>query len=141
MTSTDARGVHLSERSAANKVIPYVDGHLAEPPKGLNKEAQAAWNMAIANAPEGWLTTLDFSVLEQWARDYAMYRRLQSLIDHEGYIVEDEGGKKAHPLFPTLFKAKAALATEEKELGFTPSARARVRVSKPEVEKNDFGDF
>lgn len=138
----DAKGVHLSARSAANKKVPVVQGRPGCAPKGLNKDAVAAWQMAVENAPDGWITAIDLSVLEQWARDYAMYRRLQSLVDHEGYTIEAaDGNVKPHPLFSVLFKTKAALIAEEKELGFTPAARARVRVGQKTDEDNDFADF
>ena len=122
-------------------MIPKVDAKLWEAPKGLNKEAVQAWNMAVASAPDGWLTALDASVLEQWARDYAMFRRLQSQIDHEGFTIETAEGTKPHPLFPVLFKAKAALLADEKELGFTPTSRARVRVNAESKEENEFDGF
>lgn len=99
-----------------------------EPPKGLNADARDAWVLAVANAPKGWLTVLDCAVLENWARNYAMVRRMRSKIEHEGYTkLSEKGVEVPHPLLGPLFKALAALASAEKELGFTPASRARVR--------------
>ena len=141
MASTDAKGVHLSERSAANKIVPVVEGRPGAAPKGLNKEAVAAWDSIVANAPDGWITALDIQLMEQYCKDWAMCRRILNQIEHEGFMVDSEGGKKPHPLFSVLFKAKAALLAESKELGFTPSARGRVRMGTKNEEQNDFSDF
>ena len=123
-------GVH----SRPNRSVMAVNGKLpSEPPVGLTKEARAAWTMAVSCAPKGLLTAVDHSVLERWARNYAMYRKLQKQVDKQGEVSAD--GMLVNPAFLALIKAQAVLAACEKELGFTPASRARVRVQDEEEDK------
>lgn len=98
-----------------------------EPPVGLTKEARAAWTVAINNAPDGLLSVMDFSVLERWARNYALYRKIAKQLDHEELeAVGADGSKAVNPLLNALVKVQACMLACERELGFTPSARLRV---------------
>ena len=115
-----------------------------EPPVGLNKDARAAWQLAVECAPEGVLTALDAGVLERWARNYALYRKLAKLVDKGGvvFMVDGEPTEKLSPTFNALIKVQQILAKCETELGFTPGSRARVSVrKKDEEEGNEFNGF
>lgn len=115
-----------------------------EPPVGLNKDARAAWQLAVECAPEGVLTALDAGVLERWARNYALYRKLAKLVDKGGVVftVDGEPTEKLSPTFNALIKVQQILAKCETELGFTPGSRARVSVRKKEDDSsNEFNDF
>ena len=115
-----------------------------EPPVGLNKDARAAWQLAVECAPEGVLTALDAGVLERWARNYALYRKLAKLVDQGGvvFMVDGEPTEKLSPTFNALIKVQQILAKCETELGFTPGSRARVSVRKKDDDQgNEFGDF
>lgn len=116
----------------------------SEPPVGLNKDARAAWQLAVECAPEGVLTALDAGVLERWARNYALYRKLAKLVDKSGvvFMVDGEPTEKLSPTFNALIKVQQILAKCETELGFTPGSRARVSVRKKDDDQgNEFGDF
>ena len=111
---------------------------------GLNKDARAAWQLAVECAPEGVLTALDAGVLERWARNYALYRKLAKLVDKGGvvFMVDGEPTGKLSPTFNALIKVQQILAKCETELGFTPGSRARVSVRKKDDDQgNEFGDF
>ncbi len=115
-----------------------------EPPVGLNKDARAAWQLAVECAPEGVLTALDAGVLERWARNYALYRKLAKLVDKGGvvFMVDGEPTEKLSPTFNALIKVQQILAKCETELGFTPGSRARVSVRKKEDDSgNEFNGF
>lgn len=115
-----------------------------EPPIGLNKDARAAWQLAVECAPEGVLTALDAGVLERWARNYALYRKLAKLVDKGGvvFMVDGEPTEKLNPIFNALIKVQQILAKCETELGFTPGSRARVSVrKKDDDEGNEFNGF
>lgn len=118
------------------------DSRLTEtPPVGLTKDAREAWKLAIACAPKGVLTALDATVLERWARNYALYRKIAKQLDHEDMVLEGEKGVSLNPLFNALVKVQQVLAACEKELGFTPVSRARVKADINEEEQNDFDGF
>lgn len=115
-----------------------------EPPVGLNKDARAAWQLAVECAPEGVLTALDAGVLERWARNYALYRKLAKLVDKGGvvFMADGEPTEKLSPTFNALIKVQQILAKCETELGFTPGSRARVSVRKKEDDSgNEFNGF
>lgn len=116
-----------------------------EPPVGLTKEARAAWTVAINNAPDGLLSVMDFSILERWARNYALYRKIAKQLDHEELEATGADGSRAvNPLINALVKVQANLLACERELGFTPSARLRVSSlvrDKEGASDNPFGAF
>lgn len=114
------------------------------PPVGLTKDAREAWKLAIACAPKGMLTALDVTVLERWARNYALYRKIAKQLDHEDVVALDEEGNisdKLNPRFNALIKVQQVLAACEKELGFTPVSRARVKVDAKEEEQDEYDGF
>lgn len=115
-----------------------------EPPVGLTKDARAAWQLAVECAPEGVLTALDAGVLERWARNYALYRKLAKLVEKGDIVFMKDGEPTPNlsPAFNALVKVQQILAKCETELGFTPSSRARVSVRKKDDDQgNEFGDF
>lgn len=126
---------------AARQVAVSTATLTMEPPVGLTKDAREAWQLAIACAPKGVLTALDATVLERWARNYALYRKIAKQLDHEDMVLEGEKGVSLNPLFNALVKVQQVLASCEKELGFTPVSRARVKADINEEEQNDFDGF
>lgn len=115
-------------------------------PVGLTKDAREAWALAIQCAPKGQLLATDMSVLERWARNYALYRKIAKDIDHEGLtitIVKPDGTEIPieNPLMKTLIRLQQVISVCEKELGFTPASRARVKIDADEEKVNDFDGF
>ena len=102
--------------------------------------------MAIACAPKGLLTATDLSVLERWARNYALYRKISKQLDNEGLCItiygkEGQESLAVNPLFTMSMKLQQVLSLCEKELGFTPVSRARVKVEQEEEAENEFDGF
>ena len=87
------------------------------------------------------LTALDATVLERWARNYATYRKIAKQLDHEDVVLTNETGVQLNPLFNALVKIQQVLAACEKELGFTPVSRARVKVDAKEEEQDEYDGF
>lgn len=122
--------------------VPVAEARLTEtPPPNLTKDAREAWKLAVSCAPNGVLTALDATVLERWARNYALYRKIAKQLDHEDMVLVGETGVSLNPLFNALIKVQQVLAGCEKELGFTPVSRARVKADAPAEESNDFDGF
>lgn len=129
----------LRQISASDKTLT------TDPPPHLTQDAKNAWVMAIECSPPGHLTALDATVLERWARNYALYRKVSKALEHDGVtIIDEETGKaRTNPLLNASIKIQQILAACEKELGFTPVSRARVRRTDEEGkdEGGDFADF
>lgn len=116
------------------------------PPVGLTKDARAAWKMAISCVPKGVLAATDLSVLERWARNYALYRKISKQLDSEGLVItiygkDGQESVAANPLFAMSMKLQQVLSLCEKELGFTPVSRARVSAPEEKEEGNEFNGF
>lgn len=130
----------MRQVSASDKVLTI------EPPVNLTADAREAWKMAIECAPKGHLTALDATVLERWARNYALYRKISKELEGDKLILTDmdTGEIQLDPVFASLFtpliKIQQILSACEKELGFTPVSRARVRRAGDD-EPQDGGDF
>lgn len=117
-----------------------------DPPVGLTKDAREAWKIAVENAPKGLLTVTDFTVLERWARNYALYRKLAKAVDHDGttlVVVKDDGTevRTLNPDAKLLVQIQGTLLNCERELGFTPCSRARVNVAQKQEPENEFDGF
>lgn len=116
-----------------------------QPPVGLTKEAREAWKLAIACAPKGALLATDVSLVERWARNYALFRKLAKEISGEDVVLRDENGEltaNLNPRFNALCKLHTVLYQCEKELGFSPCSRARVSVADEDGDdENDFAGF
>ena len=111
----------VNSRPARTALV--VDGKLAEPPVGLTKDAKSAWRMALECAPDGMITALDHAVLERWARAYALFRKISKQLEHEDVLTP---AGDLSPRFNAYVKMQTVMLALEKELGFTPVARARV---------------
>ena len=137
-------GTSSSRRLARSAASNF---HLAvTPPVGLTKEAREAWLLAIQCAPKGSLLATDISVLERWARNYALYRKIAKDLAHQGVTittVKPDGSEIAieNPLFKALVRIQGVLSKCETELGFTPASRARVNVDSKDEQVNDFDGF
>lgn len=114
-----------------------------EPPIALTQDARDAWELAVKCAPKGVLVATDATVLERWARNYALYRKLAKAVEHDGVECESAAGsRQISPTFNAMMKVQQVLAACERELGFTPASRARVSGSgEPTEEANEFEDF
>lgn len=140
-----ARGTHPSARSIkpvrnSAGVTTQISGAMLspEPPKGFTGDAKEAWVAAVTNAPPGTLLATDVAVLERWCRNYAMYRRVTKALEHSDIVVADDNGNlKVSAEFTVMQALDSALLKLEKELGFTPCARARVRAREPEPESTN----
>ena len=89
--------------------------------------------MAVQCAPRGILTALDHSVLERWARNYALYRKLAKAVDQSGAVVDGDPSRVSGS-FNALIKVQQVLAACEKQLGFTPASRTRVNARSDDGE-------
>lgn len=125
------------QRCRINRQQFDVEGELPEaPPPSLPEEARAAWSMAVRCAPKGLLTALDHGVLESWCRSYALYRKYARKVE-AGDVEQshpESGMRSLTPSVTLMIQAHKMMLQCEKELGFSPSARAKVKVETPEED-------
>ena len=80
------------------------------------------------------------------ARNYALYRKLAKAVDHDGttIVTEKTDGTVRRELNPDaklLIQIQTVLLACERELGFTPSSRARVNIATKDEPVNEFDGF
>lgn len=139
------RGVHSSARSlvGGRRRIP-IDGKQlsSEPPKGISGEAQELWAGILENAPRGLLGVLDVGIFERYCRTYAQWRKIMKVVEHSSPVAETETGAKPSPEFQAAMALSGELIKLEKELGFTPLARARLPAAEePKKNEDKFDGF
>ena len=105
----------------------------SQPPKCLTKEAREAWRIAVENAPKGLLAGCPF-------------RKLAKAVDHDGTTIVTEKAdgtvrRELNPDAKLLVQIQTVLLACERELGFTPSSRARVNVATKDEPVNEFDGF
>lgn len=126
---------------------PQIDTALKDttPPTTLSEDAKDAWVYALAQCPEGVLTSLDFGIFEMWCDTYSRIKATQKLLEKEGnYIFDEEKGCSVpHPALKMLEGLKYTLKYHAAELGFTPASRSKVHVIKKDdkAKKNQFLDI
>ena len=127
-----------------NEDEPQPTGDLAAPPDWFNEEQVETWNKAIARAPLGLLRELDESVLAVWVVAACLHRDAAKRVAKAGSIVKSKssGYPMQNPYLAIINKQASIMLKASAEMGFTPSARSRVRVEKPKAGKrNAFDGF
>lgn len=69
-----------------------------------DEDARAARKLAVRCAPKGVLTAPDMTVLERWARNYAIYRKIGKKVEAEDLVTAEEKGLSFNPAYNALVK-------------------------------------
>ncbi len=122
--------------NASASVLQQPAADLSEPPSMLLEQAREHWDFAVANAPANLLKKLDMYLLAAWcnaAHRYEHNMRLAAKAD----VIAVRGAKladvdmKDRPIMHSPYSQAARaylkdMASLACELGFTPTARARL---------------
>ena len=117
----------------------------------LTDEAQAIWNELLLKCPPGVVTKLDTAVFGRYCQLLVDRGELRAFLQQHGRVIElhDVKGNlrttKSRPQWTQLTGVEAELRQLETQLGFSPSARARVapvavESGDDELERMIFGD-
>jgi P27 family predicted phage terminase small subunit len=121
---------------------PIPDGDLDAPPEDLPPRQIAIWQYAIKNAPPGMLKLIDRSVFAAWVAAVDTFERARTNVDKYGLLVKTPSGAWIqNPYLPIQNKQGALIKQYAAELGFSPTARPRVKVSKKTKTSNPFVDL
>lgn len=131
-----------SHSRTPNPQEPQPDGDLAEPPAELSATQQAVWRYAIEHAPPGMLKKIDRSVFTVWVVAADTLEKARAEVARLGLLVKTkEGATIQNPYLAIQNKQAALIMKAASELGFSPTARPRVKVDKPKQKSNPFGDL
>jgi P27 family predicted phage terminase small subunit len=113
-------------------------------PAWLSKEAKTEWRriIGVLSKVNGLLTSVDRVVLASYCQSYARWRQAEQHLAKEGQTVTITGqhGYCAEQVSPWVGIAKTyhdAMMRSAREMGFTPSARAGVKLQQPEKKEED----
>lgn len=111
---------------------PIAHGDLDAPPAWLTPSQQKCWRDAIRSAPEGLLKEIDASVFLAWVVACDAHRISCEKIAQYGALIKSPttGNPITSPYVKMRDKQAELMMRAASEMGFTPSSRSRVRVSK-----------
>ena len=115
----------------------------SEPPEYLTDSAKDIWTFALQQAPEGMLSSLDYSIFSEWVILYDQFIKLSEGLKAQGTFVRDaDGNQTVNNIINSITKTATILRGIENELGFTPASRSKVSSFKTSSEKkNKFEGF
>jgi P27 family predicted phage terminase small subunit len=127
----------------ADRNQPKPHGDLFEPPADLIPQAIPFWTEAIADAPRGLLKRLDKRALAIWATAAYMHADAAGKVSRSGTIVQSQatGAVYQHPALSIMNRQALIMLRAAAELGFTPSARTRIHVTREGDDGNPFSEF
>lgn len=111
-------------------------------PKWLDKEARAEWDRVVPQLVElKVLTGLDGGALERYCVAHSNWVKAQRDVQKHGPVVKTPFGPQKNPAIKLAQEERAAARLLAGELGLSPSARSRVKVTEKEPEEDKAADF
>lgn len=125
------RGAYRKDRHAVREDIS-MDAQIPPPSTVMDAEAKAEWDRltaALDNA--GILTLVDRGALTAYCVYWSRWVQAEQMLKEQGCVIEgSHGGQVENPWGRVGRSAFEAMHRCAVELGFTPSARCRVRPAK-----------
>jgi P27 family predicted phage terminase small subunit len=107
-----------------------------ECPNWLSDEAREEWQRVVSELANGYvLTQLDQTTLAAYCETYAQWRKAVKEVRQEGFTVATKEGIKAHPTAKICSSLVCELRRMAAEFGFSPAARSRIDIPKPEGQE------
>lgn len=118
-------------KAAKDKIIP---------PKWLGKIAKDEFNYIVSETQDiELITNLDVHNLALYCNVYEQYIKMTRRINKDGIMVEANKSSEAvvtsHPLFIRQHQLMDQLRKLQTDLGLNPSARAKMAITKAEIDK------
>lgn len=114
-------------------------------PEDLNEEASKIWDEMVEIGVEmGVLTKADGQILEVYCREKSVLLQAERDLEDNGELYKRTSEGEIYGAHPaTLIRDKAIknLKGMLAELGFSPSSRTRVKVTKTEKKKSKYEDM
>jgi P27 family predicted phage terminase small subunit len=135
-------GTYNATRHAGRQHEPCAEGELAEvaPPEWMTAEQQRIWREVVAEAPKGILRRADRRLMINYvalAERFETAAKTQIALDAgktAPLLVKGTAGTSVSPYIRIMNHCIALMTQLQGEMGFTPSARARLGTPAPPVE-------
>lgn len=115
-----------------NDAEPMPETPLGEPPEWMSAREKQIWRDALRSAPDGMVKDLDMSVFAAWVGHYSVWEHAKQQVTRFGTMVRTpvQNLVQQNPYLAVMNKQSQLMMKAAAELGFTPSARSRVRLDK-----------
>jgi P27 family predicted phage terminase small subunit len=115
-----------------NDAEPQPTEDIGGPPDWMTEREQAIWREALRCAPNGMVKRLDIGVFAAWVGAYAIWEDAKQRVSRFGTMVRSpvQNVPIQNPYLAVVNKQALLMAKLSAELGFTPSARSRVKIDK-----------
>ena len=123
-------------KAPLNDAEPIPQGELRDPPAHWTAPTFAPhrelWQKVMRDSPPGLLRRLDSETLEAWVNAAVIYRDAAERVARIGSMVRAPGSgyPMQNPYLSVMNKQAEIMRKHAAEMGFTPSARSRVRIEK-----------
>lgn len=119
---------------------PQPEGDLIEPPESFSPPQRVLWRTTLANVPDGLLRRLDLGIFASYVVNLSEFLLADQKVQALGSVVVTAGNQAMqNPYVSIRNRANIAMVRAAAELGFTPSSRARVKVSPKKKAKSALG--
>lgn len=130
---------NASHSRVPNLHEPQPTGDISEPPAHMDARLQAIWRDAVAHSPPGMLKLIDRSVFGAWVAAVSAFEQASEQVSKLGLLLKSkEGVPYQNPYLGIQNKQATLIRQFAAELGFSPTARPRVKVDKPTSGENPF---
>ena len=143
----ELRVLQMSSRKASKLIARQIEtpGGIVEPPEYLTKSQRDDWAYAVENAPKGVLRRIDKAVLAGYIIAADTHRQAALALQTTQLLVKTpkQALPMQNPYLPILNRQYMLMLRGAAELGFTPSARARLAsgsTDKPAVAEDAWED-
>jgi P27 family predicted phage terminase small subunit len=101
------------------------------------------WHQVVSNAPEGLLRKIDEPLIFAWVAATATHQIAQAELAANGYYHRSakSGYRVSSPAIGVANRAASMMAKIASELGFSPSARARLSSPPVAADKMPYNPF
>lgn len=124
-----------------NKDEPKPRTPLADPPDSLSDRQKEIWRNALTHAPPDLLKGLDESVFKVWVVAYDYHDQANVMVQKHGVFMKTKNGTPIQcPWIAVVNRQALVMMRAAAEMGFTPSARSRVKVE-PSKVSNTFSEL
>lgn len=133
----DGNAGHRSQEPSAD--APKPEGDLGPPHHDLSETQKELWREQAAAVGPGHLTGADRSVFRRWVIAESRAREAAQMVTEKGMLIKGPNDGWMYNPFEALERKWAKEVSRlDSELGFTPSSRSRVKVSKKPSASNPF---
>lgn len=111
-----------------------------KPPSDFDDTAKKEWERVIKVLPDGVLSLLDHGILAAYCSAFSEWRKAEGKSKGKEVITTPNKSKQINPWLSISRNARKEMWKYAQELGFTPSARTRLKVptpAKPQDQSKD----